>query len=88
MLSPGGRVINRERAEQELRSIADPQLAALATRFANWVIALSESTETTQDLVYFVELFVSAVRDKRVIEGILSGSISRHSKELADPDLW
>src|SRR5438270_5505885 len=38
-LSRGGRVIKREQAEQRLLSIADPQLAALATRFANRVIA-------------------------------------------------
>src|SRR5438876_5075629 len=49
-LSRGGRVINREQAEQRLQSIAAPQLAALATRFANRVIALSEAAAAPQDL--------------------------------------
>jgi hypothetical protein len=87
-LSQGARVINREQAEQRLLSIADPQLAALATRFTNRVIALSESAAASQDLDYYVELFLRSVSDERVIEGIVSGSISRHSNQLADPDFW
>src|SRR5213592_2427497 len=42
-LSQGGRVINREQAKQRLLSITDPQVAGLATRFANRVIALSDA---------------------------------------------
>ena len=87
-LSQGGRVINREQAEQKLLAIADPQLAALATRFVNWVIASSEAADAPQDLDYFVELFLRAVQDKGVIEGIVNGSISRHSRQLTDPDFW
>jgi hypothetical protein len=87
-LSQGGRVINREQVEAGLLAIADPQLAALATRFANQVMALSDSSAAPQDLSYFVELFLRSVQDTRVIEGIMSGSISRHSKQLADPDFW
>ena len=87
-LSQGGRVINREQAEERLLAIADSQLAALATRFANRVIASSEAADAPQDLSYFVELFLRAVQDKRVIEGIVSGSISRHSRQLTDPDFW
>src|SRR5262249_31391056 len=49
-LSHRGRVINREQAKLKLQSIADPQLAALATRFANRVIDLSEAADAAQDL--------------------------------------
>jgi hypothetical protein len=87
-LSQEGRLINREQAEQRLRSIADPKLAALATRFANRVIALSDAAAVEQDLNYYVELFLRAVQDQRVIDEIVSGSISRHSKQLSDPDYW
>jgi hypothetical protein len=87
-LSHGGRLINREQAEQRIRSIADPKLAALATRFANRVIALSDTAAAEQDLNYYVELFLRAVQDQRVIDGIVSGSISRHNKQLSDPDYW
>jgi hypothetical protein len=87
-LSPGGRVINRDRAEQVLQSLPDHQLAALATRFANRVIDLSEGAGAAQDLHDFVALFLHAVRDQGAREGIVSGSISRHSKRLADPDFW
>lgn len=87
-LCPGGRLINREQAEQKLRRIANPMLAALATRFANRVIDQSNAAAAEQDLNYYVELFLHAVQDQRVIEGILSGSISRHSKLLSDPDFW
>jgi hypothetical protein len=87
-LSQRGRIINREQAEKNLRSLADPQLAALATRFANRVIDLSESATDAQDLNYYVQLFLRSVQDKGVIEGIVSGSISRHSKRLVNPDLW
>jgi hypothetical protein len=87
-LSPGGQVINREQAKQRLLSVADAELAALATRFANRVIALSNAAPAEQDLNYYVELFLRAVQDRRVIEGIMSGAISRHSKQLSDPDFW
>ena len=87
-LSQGGRLINREQAEQRLKSITDPNLAALATRFANRVIALSAAAAGEQDLNYYVELFLHAVQDPRVIDGIVSGSIGRHAKQLSDPDYW
>jgi hypothetical protein len=87
-LSTGGGVINKEQAERRLLSIADSQLAELATRFANRVIASSGAAAAAQDLNYYVELFLRAIENKRVIEGIVSGSISRHHKQLADPDLW
>lgn len=87
-LEQGQHILNRERVEQRLLSITDPQLAALTTRFANRVMALSSTAAAAQDLNYYVELFLRSLEDKRVIEGILSGSISRHSRELANPDLW
>ena len=87
-LRPGGRLVNREQAEQKLRLIANPILVALATRFSNRVIDLSNAAAAEQDLDYYVELFLRAVQDQRVIEGILSGSISKHSKLLSDPDFW
>jgi hypothetical protein len=87
-LLPGGRVINREQARQCLQSVQDPDQAALATRFANQVIALSGQAATEQDLHYYVELFLRSIADKRVIEGILSGEISSHDDRLADPDYW
>ncbi len=87
-LAPGGRVINREQAERKLLSIADPEVAALATRFANQVIARSETSASEQDLTYFVELFLRSMQDKRVIDRIVSGSISRHTKQLEDVDYW
>src|SRR5713101_6335099 len=34
-LSQVGRIVNREQAQQRLVSLADPELARLATRFAN-----------------------------------------------------
>jgi hypothetical protein len=89
-LSQGGQVINREEAGRRLRSLTidDPQLAELATRFANRVLALSASAAAPQDLDYFVDLFVRSVQNRQVIDGIMSGSICRHSQQLADPDLW
>jgi hypothetical protein len=87
-LSQGGKVINRDRAERVLQSLADHELAALAIKFANRVIALSDSSPVAQDLNYYVELFLNSVQDERVVEGIVSGSISRHSKRLTDPDFW
>ncbi len=87
-LLESGRVINRESARQKLQSITDPEVAALATRFANQVIALSAGAAENQDLCYYVELFLRAVEDKRVIDGIMTGAISRRSKELSDPDFW
>ena len=87
-LGRGGRIINREQAEQKLLSTADAELAALAIRFANRVIALSDGATAAQDLDYYVELFLHAAQDKRVLDGIMNGSISRHAKQLSDPDFW
>jgi hypothetical protein len=87
-LAQGEHVLNRERVEERLLSITDPQLAALTTRFANRVMVLSSNAAAAQDLAYYVELFLRSLEDKRVIVGILNGSISRHSRELGDPDLW
>jgi hypothetical protein len=87
-LSETGRVMNRQQAKHKLLSITDPELAALATRFANQVSALAGKAAAEQDLHYYVELFLRAVDDKRVIDGIMSGAISRHSKQLCDPDFW
>jgi hypothetical protein len=87
-LARSGRVINWEQARQRLLSIGDDELAALTMRFANQVITLSEQAAAGQDLHYYVELFLRAVQDPRVIEGILSGSISRRAQQLADPDYW
>jgi hypothetical protein len=86
--SQGGRLINRKQAEQRLQSIADPKLAALATRFANRVSALSNAAAAEQDLNYYVELFLRAVEDQRVIDDIVNGAISRHAKQLPDPNYW
>jgi hypothetical protein len=80
--------MNRQQARQRLLSLADPELAALATRFANRVIALAGNAAAEQDLHYYLELFLRSLNDKRVIDGIVSGSISRHSKQLSDADLW
>ena len=83
-----GHVINFDQAKRKLRLLADPEMAALATRFANRVIAFSEQAAVAQDLNYCVELFLCSLRDKQVIDGIVSGSISRQSKQLCDPDYW
>jgi hypothetical protein len=85
---PDGHVLNSEQAHQHLQAIADPELAALAIRFANRVIALSEAAAAEQDLAYYVELFLRGVEDPQVREAISNGSISRDSKELTDLDLW
>jgi hypothetical protein len=87
-LSYGGRISNWEQAKQRLQSVTDPELASLATRFANRVIALSDGAAAEQDLNYYVELFLRCIPDQRVIDGIVSGSISKHSKLLTDPDYW
>jgi len=87
-LAQGGRVVNREQAQQRLASIPDAETTALATKFANQVIALSDRAAAEQDLNYYVELFLRSVKDKRVIDGIVSGSISKESKQLTDLDLW
>src|SRR5438552_8898155 len=79
-LSEDGHVMNRQQAKQRLLSIADPELAALATKFANRVITLAGNAAAEQDLNYYLELFLRSLNDKRVIDGIVSGSISRHSK--------
>lgn len=84
----GGHVINWEKAKTKLHSVNDPEIAALATRFANLVIGLSENSASEQDLNYFVELFLRSLEDKRVIEAIASGSIAKHSKQLSNPDFW
>jgi hypothetical protein len=87
-LSPDGRVVNWQQGKQRLESVLDPELAALATRFANQVIAFSETAAADQDLNYYVELFLRCVQDKRVLDGIMNGSISRESKQLTDSNLW
>jgi hypothetical protein len=87
-LSCGRRVLNQDQAKQRLKSISDPELAALATRFANQVIALSEAAAAEQDLNYYVELFLRCAQDKRVVDGIMNGSISRESRQLTDVNLW
>ncbi len=87
-LSHGGRVINREQAKQRIESVSDPEVTDLVTRFANQVIALSETTAAEQDLNYYVELFMRCVQQKRVLDGIVNGSISRASHELTDVNLW
>jgi hypothetical protein len=83
-----GRVINWEQAREKLLSVQEKELAALATRFANRVISISEHAAAEQDLNYYVELFLHALQDNCVIDGILNGSISRHSRQLTDPDYW
>lgn len=87
-LSKDGQVTNWEQAKQRLESVEDQDLAALATRFANHVIALSNKAAAEQDLNYFVELFLRSMADRQVIENIVSGEISRHKARLADPDYW
>jgi hypothetical protein len=87
-LSADGRVINREQAKQRLETIRDPEIVDLVTRFANQVIALSGTAAAEQDLNYYVELFLRCAQDKRIVDGILNGSISMHSKQLTDLNLW
>jgi len=70
-----------------LESIANPEVANLATRFASQVIALS-ATAAEQDPNDCVELFLRSIQDQRVIDGIRSGSISKGSRQLADLDFW
>jgi hypothetical protein len=87
-LPPGGRVMNRRQAGERLSSVADEEIRRLAGAFAAHVIALSSATSSEQDLDYYVALFLECVRDKRVIDAIMSGAISRSSDRLSDPDLW
>ncbi len=86
-LPSGGRVINRRQAAERLSSVADEETRLYATAFASHVIALS-SVAAEQDLDYHVELFLTCIRDKKVIGNILSGAISRNSDQLSDPDFW
>jgi hypothetical protein len=87
-LPPGGRVMNRQQAEERLLSLADEETRLLARTFAGHVITLSSAAASDQDLDYHVELLLKCIRDKRVIGNIVSGAISRNSDQLSDPDLW
>jgi hypothetical protein len=87
-LDQGSRAINWQQAKERLQSIPDAELAALATRFANRVLELSDAATAEQDLNYCVELFLRGVRDKHVLNNIANGSISKDSKMLTDLDLW
>jgi hypothetical protein len=87
-LPPGGRVLNREKAVERLRSLADEETHLLASIFAGHVVTLSSAATADQDLAYYVELFLECIGDKKVIGNIVSGAISRHSDQLSDPDLW
>jgi len=87
-LPAGGRVINREQAAERLSSVADEETRLYATAFASHVIALSSAAASEQDLDYYLELFLTCIRDKKVIGNILSGAISRNSDRLSDPDFW
>jgi hypothetical protein len=51
-------------------------------------MTLADNAAAEQDLDYYVELFLHAVADKRVIDGIMSGAIGRRSKQLSDLDFW
>jgi len=87
-LPPGGRILNREKAIERLRSLADEENHLLASIFAGHVITMSSTATADQDLDYYVELFLNCIRDKHVINNIVSGAISRNSDQLADPDFW
>ncbi len=87
-LPAGGRIVNREKAIERLRSLADDETRLLATIFARQVINLSLQASADQDLEHYVELFLNCIGDKQVIENIVSGVISRHSSQLSDPDFW
>lgn len=86
--APGSHVINQQRATERLLSVADGEIRLLASTFAHHVIALSSTTAREQDLDYYVRLFLKCISDKSVIRNIASGSISEHSAQLSDPDLW
>jgi hypothetical protein len=87
-LPPGGRVINRRQAGERLSSVSDEEIRRLAGAFAGHVIALSSAASNEQDLDYYIALFLACVRDKRVIDAIMSGAVGRSSDRLSDPDLW
>lgn len=84
----GGRILNREKAIERLQSLSDELTRRLASTFACHVVALSSTAAAEQDLNYYVELFLNCMSDKRVIDNIVSGAISRHSDQLSDPDYW
>src|SRR5438270_308036 len=58
VLPPGGRILNREKASERLRSLTDDESRLLATNFARQVIFLSFTASVDQDLSYYVELFL------------------------------
>jgi hypothetical protein len=87
-LPPGGRVSNRQEASQRLLATADEESRLLASNFARHVIALSATATDEQDLDYHVGLFLDCIADQRVIDSIASGTISKNSAQLSDPDLW
>ena len=87
-LPQGGRILNRAKAAQRLRSLADEEARLLASIFARHVITVSSTATAEQDLDYYIELFLTCIRDKNVVDNIVSGAISRHSDQLADPNFW
>ena len=87
-LATGGRLMNRERAEQRLRSVSDPRQASLAFDFVSNVIAISSESSYAQDLHYFLELFLRCIQHEGVIERIAGGDIKKREAQLADPDYW
>jgi hypothetical protein len=88
VLPPGGRILNREEASERLHSLTDEETRLLASLFARHVITLSSTATADQDLRYYVDLFLQCISDKKVIDNIVSGAISRHSDDLSDPDFW
>ena len=87
-LADGGRVLNRSQEQTTLEAITDPEVLRLSLRFGNEVIALSETSAQYQDLEYYVDLFAMSMQDKRTINSILSGAMSRYSRRLSDPNTW
>ncbi len=84
----GGRILNREKAIERLQTLADDETRLLASIFARHVITLSCTATEEQDLNYYMELFLKCIGDKKVIDNIVSGAISKHSDQLSDPDFW
>lgn len=81
-------VLNGDKAQKRLSFVRDEGIAALATRFAQEVEALSAEMDTKQDLDYYVNLFLRRVTQEQAVENIVLGALSRHSDALDDPDLW
>jgi hypothetical protein len=88
-LLAAGRVMNRQEAEECLRSVTDPLQATLAFLFMSHVISMSTQSSCEQDLHYLLELFLRCIQQEGVIERIASGEIKRKEAQmLADPDYW